>query len=142
VHELKRRDAARYDALIERQAQASVGAVRALRDQDAYGFVDALRAQLDALDALGSAAAAGIVTPAVRQAAALSEREGAVVLPSGAGGGDIVLFAGLHPPSSELRQQARQLSLSPLPLRWGAAGVQNTNFAPWHKVHASPDSTS
>jgi phosphomevalonate kinase len=62
------------------------------------------------------------VTPAVRT---LHERAmpGATVIPSGAGGGDVSLYAGLAPSSAEFRRAADALGLFLLDVELGARGV-------------------
>ncbi len=64
---------------------------RTLRARDAMGTVRAVRDHFRAMDRLGIASHAPIVTDAMRQLAAEVEPLGAGIKPSGAGGGDIVL---------------------------------------------------
>lgn len=110
-------------ALLAPQADAAALAARAVDTGDAHAFVDALDRQHAALAALGAAAGAPIVTPAVAELRTLARREGATVLPSGAGGGDVALFVGRAPPSAALSARARALSHQALSLRLGARGV-------------------
>jgi phosphomevalonate kinase len=63
------------------------------------------------------------VTDAVRQLADVARRTGAVVLPSGAGGGDVALYVGFHSPATELRLMAQELGHHPLELALDARGV-------------------
>ncbi len=116
-------DAARYRALITPQRHASEQAVEALDRNDAAAFVAALAVQCGALAQLGDAAGAPIVTTEVRRLAEHAFRERAAVLPSGAGGGDVALFAGLAPPSAALSALARELGQQRLDLSLGAPGV-------------------
>lgn len=116
-------DAARYRALIAPQQLASERAVQALDAGDAAAFVSALAAQCNALGRLGDAAGAPIVTSEVQKLAELAARERAAVLPSGAGGGDVALFAGVAAPSPELSALARELGQRRLDLSLGAQGV-------------------
>jgi len=46
-----------------------------------------------------------------------------VVLPSGAGGGDIVLLIGNEPPGDEAERAGQKAGFVPLPLTLGARGV-------------------
>jgi phosphomevalonate kinase len=78
---------------------AALGAAR----QDAREFIAALRAQSRALSGLGDAAQVPIVTPELAELAPRAEEEGGVLLPAGAGGGDIALFVGNGPSSRDLR---------------------------------------
>lgn len=78
---------------------AALGAAR----QDARAFIAALRAQSRALSGLGDAAQVPIVTPELAELAPRAEAEGGVLLPAGAGGGDIALFVGNGPSSPDLR---------------------------------------
>jgi phosphomevalonate kinase len=64
---------------------------RALRADDVAALVSAVRSLGGAMAALGEAAGAPIVTPAMARLAARLEQLGAAVKPSGAGGGDVVV---------------------------------------------------
>lgn len=68
-------------------------AVTACERGDARLLVEALRAQTTALSALGERAGVAIVPLELRDARARAADEHAVVFPSGAGGGDVVLLA-------------------------------------------------
>jgi phosphomevalonate kinase len=103
VKALEQRAPTEHAALLGAQAQASEQASAALQAADAQGFIKALGAQQRALRALGSAAAIAIVTPELAELAPIAEEQGAVLLPAGAGGGDIALFVGVAPSTSEVR---------------------------------------
>jgi phosphomevalonate kinase len=122
VLSLEGRDPERFAELLGSQAAAAVRAEAALGASDARGLVEALALQHAALSALGDASGAPIVTPAVRF---LHERAmpGATVLPSGAGGGDVSLYAGLSPSGPEFRRAAEDLGLFLLDVKLGARGV-------------------
>jgi mevalonate kinase len=75
------------------------------------------------LATLGELAEIPIFTDAVTQLRELARREGAVVMPSGAGGGDLALFFGHQPPSQSLLRSAAQWGVTRLPVRIGARGV-------------------
>jgi phosphomevalonate kinase len=122
VLSLEARDPELFSRLLGAQTAAAVRAETALRARDARGLVDALAAQHEALSALGDASGAPIVTPAVRS---LHERAmpGATVLPSGAGGGDVSLYAGLAPSNAEFRKAAEELGLFLLEVELGARGA-------------------
>jgi phosphomevalonate kinase len=121
VRALREARASEHDALLDRAAQASEQAVTAT---NLGTFLDALAAQLDALEALGHAAGASIVLPSLRRLASLAAREGAVLGTAGAGGGDLALLVGPRPPSPELLEAARELGWTPTDLRLGGPGLQ------------------
>lgn len=102
------------------QLCTAAGAAAGARDGDT--FVSACRLQRDTLAELGRLASAPIVTAEAR---ALQNAVGTrgVVLPSGAGGGDIVLFIGTEPPDAEIEAAARSLDLLALSVSLGARGV-------------------
>jgi phosphomevalonate kinase len=117
------RDRAHYDRILRELCDAAEVAERAINERDGTGFIRALERQLAGLTDLGAAAGAPIVTPAATHLAEVAAREGGVVLPAGAGGGDIVLFAGLEQPSPALRRAARSVAHRNLELGLGARGV-------------------
>lgn len=123
VRELAERDPARHRRLLQAQADASEAAARALGDTASQPLLDALNRQREVLDELGQAAGAEIVTTAVRQLAELGQRDGAAVLPSGAGGGDIMLHVAPEPPSAAWQRLAANLEHVAVPLGLGARGV-------------------
>jgi phosphomevalonate kinase len=104
-------------ALAERAA-AAVGAA------EARAFVAAAGAFGDALEALGRAADAPIVLPAVAELASLARAERGAFLPSGAGGGDVVVWIGAAAPSAAFERRARALALRPLTLTIDRGGVR------------------
>lgn len=124
------RDAARseYEALMSELSSAADQAILAADGGDPAAFVHALSAQGALLARLGREAGAPIVTEAVHVLSSVAGAHGAVVLPAGAGGGDIVLYAGLTPPASALREEAVRSGHRRLDLVLGARGV-----------HAVPD---
>lgn len=123
VRELERRDPGRHRELIGAQARAAESAARAFDVGEVRQFIDALEEQLQALGSLGHAVGAPIVTPEVQELALRAADEGAAVVPSGSGGGDIVLFAGVAPPSSQLLGQVMQAGHEPLGVAFGARGI-------------------
>ncbi len=96
---------------------------RAGSARTAEEFVEACRRQLAGLDGLGRDSGAPIVTAEVAAFGRAAEQQGGVVFPSGAGGGDIVLWVGTAPTPPNVREQARTLGLELLPLQLGARGV-------------------
>jgi phosphomevalonate kinase len=112
-----------YAELLSRLDAAARAAKAAFEAGSEVGIVEALRAQLDGLDALGRRASAPIVTPEVTLLAEHAAREGAVVLPAGAGGGDVALYVGQLVPSATMRDAINAAHHERLDLRLGARGV-------------------
>jgi phosphomevalonate kinase len=120
VRALEARDPRALDA----QCAAAERAALALMAGDAPTLISALAEQCDCLRRLGEAAGADIVTTPMQDLHALARTEGAAVLPSGAGGGDVVLFAGHAVPSAALCETVARLGYWRLhTLRLGARGV-------------------
>ncbi len=109
--------------------EASRWATATLHAASVTELVDHLRAQARALSALGDAAGAPIFTPDVVELARVAEEEGAVFYPSGAGGGDVAIFAGAAAPSDRFRREAEALGRFHLDLRIGAPGVHLVSTA-------------
>jgi phosphomevalonate kinase len=106
----------------------SLASEAAARASDAVSFVDACRAQLESLTSLGALAGSPIVTPDAECWDQFAHREGAVVLPSGAGGGDIVLWIGTEGPDAEGILAASRAGLTRLPIGVGARGAHCASF--------------
>jgi phosphomevalonate kinase len=123
VKALELRAPSEHAALLGAQATASVQAAAALQAADPRAFIAALGAQHRALRALGDAAAIAIVTPTLVELFAMAEAQQAVLLPAGAGGGDIALFVGLAPSSHALRKRLEDHTHRLLEVRLSAAGV-------------------
>lgn len=123
VRGLKKRDPETYAGLMTRLDAAARAATRATDEDRARDFIDSLVAQCEALDELGRAANVPIVTGAVRDLSRRAREERAIVLPAGAGGGDIAIFVGLAPPSPELGEARRAAAHHRLELRVEARGV-------------------
>lgn len=121
VHAFASRSRAEYARLIDR---AKDGAMRATAASSPSMFVEALRVQASALSSLGQASGAGIFTPDVITLGEVAEHEDAVFFPSGAGGGDVALFAGVRPPSERFHAAAKALGRTHIPMVIGAPGVQ------------------
>lgn len=111
---------AEYRALLRSLGDAAKSAALA---RSPLAFLEALKAQASLLDALGRAAGAPIVTDATARLDALAREGGGVMIPSGAGGGDIALFFGVEPPSPQLTRAAEGGGLGRLSLTPGARGV-------------------
>ena len=114
--------ASKFRSLMGKQSEASVLALRAAEENNAPGFVGALRGQLAALTGLGEAAGVPIVLPEVSRLNELLDGD-SCLLPSGAGGGDVNLYVGPAPSSPAIREAASQMGLVSVPLSLGAPGV-------------------
>lgn len=114
-----------YARRMQEQCTASELAAQAVRDQSSSLLVRALTEQRLALQALGHDAGVPIVTDEVAALAEAAISEAAAVLPAGAGGGDVAIFAAAHPPSERLKRLALALNHNYLPLNLGVRGVHN-----------------
>jgi phosphomevalonate kinase len=123
VGELAQRARPQHERLMSAQAAASVQAVAAARSGDVTGFISALRMQHCTLLELGQAAGVPIVTPPLVELEPVAEREAGVLLPAGAGGGDIALFVGVTPSSPALRAALAERAHHLLQVELAAPGV-------------------
>ena len=102
VRAFKARAPHEYRGVLENLTLAAEDAERAFDEGSPEGIVRALRDQLRGLSELGELARVRIVTREVARLAEHANDEDAVVLPAGAGGGDIAIYAGIRPPSERL----------------------------------------
>lgn len=123
VAELGRREPSSYRHWLDRQADAASSTARSLREGDGPGVIDGLRRQFSALSGLGRAAGVPIVTPELSELAEAVEVEGGVLLPAGAGGGDVALFVGTAASSPPLRRALASREHQRLEVSLGAPGV-------------------
>jgi phosphomevalonate kinase len=123
VRALRERARARYVRLIDAQAAAALDAEVALGRADGAAFLRALDAQRQALDALGTAANAPIVDDAARALGDAAAALGGAALPAGAGGGDVLVFAGFGASPPEFAALAEGSGYERLGLALGARGV-------------------
>jgi len=123
VHALRERASSRYLKLIEAQASASFDAEVAVKRGDSSGFLRALEAQRQALDALGKAAGAPILDRTARALGDAAAALGGAALPAGAGGGDVLVFARPEPSAPEFGVLARESGYVKLEVSLGARGV-------------------
>jgi phosphomevalonate kinase len=114
----------------EAYAAATAGALRgarqvadALEAGDLERCFEGLRAQQASMRALGQAAGAPILTPAVLALGDDAAAEGAVFAQAGAGGGDVSLYFGRGPSSPPWRERAVAFGLRLLDLTLGAKGA-------------------
>lgn len=105
------------------QATAAGAAASAAQAGDADALVAALRDQGRALLELGRHAEAPIVTPELAELGPLAEATGGVLVPAGAGGGDIALFVGPAPSPPALREALEGRAHRLLPVGLAARGV-------------------
>ncbi|HVW28485.1 MAG TPA: hypothetical protein VHC69_24140 [Polyangiaceae bacterium] len=123
VRAFKARSPHGYAGMMENLVLAAEDAERAFDEGSATGVVRALRDQLRGLTELGEHAGVRIVTREVSRLADVASEDDALVLPAGAGGGDVALYVGEAPPSERLSaaiDAERQLRLG---LTLGAKGL-------------------
>lgn len=92
-------------------------------------YIAACREQLDRFVELGRRSGAPIVSPEMQAFDEAISHEGALILPSGAGGGDVVLLLSNGPPSDVGASAARRFGFEPLSLSLGAEGVHAASAA-------------
>ncbi len=113
--------AAAFERLMGRLGEQ---ATRASDASSAREFMDALRAQVLLLADLGDAAGVPIVPEALRPIATDAAADGVVVMPSGAGGGDMVLCVGSGLAGAPWGDRLAQAGLERLELRVDAVGLR------------------
>lgn len=86
-------------------------------------WLQALRTQARCFQELGQRASIAVFTPEVSALHTLAEREGSVVMPAGAGGGDLVLYCSSKPPSDDLVRARNARKIDVLDVKLGARGV-------------------
>lgn len=125
VRALESSDPASYRAAMDRLAEAAAGLAGALGSGDAGAAVEAAGRHGEAMDALGRAAGAPIVTDSLREVARLAAAHGGASKPSGAGGGDVALafFEG-DDAKIAFRGACDDAGLALLTLRIGDEGVR------------------
>jgi phosphomevalonate kinase len=129
VRVLAQTNASSYRLDIAAQADAAEATALAWTQNDWAGLVVGLSAQRHALERLGTDAKIPIVSPEVRALADIAEQHGAVVLPAGAGGGDIALYVG-RTSSRFMARDIAQAGHARLPIELGAEGVSADTNAP------------
>lgn len=117
------RDPKRHAEVFAALARAAEAACAACDTADPDSFLSALKDQAFGLGALGQGAQIPIVTPELQVLTRLSEQEGAVLIPAGAGGGDIALWVSHALPSPALRRAQHTHAHETLVLKLGARGV-------------------
>lgn len=110
-----------FDRALGAQKVASEQAVQAVTCGSLPTLVDALNAQGRALRELGTLTAVPIVPPTIQDLGRFAPE--AAWLPSGAGGGDILIYVGMGSSPLRFREEARAAGLLPIELRIGAAGT-------------------
>ncbi|HMA93915.1 MAG TPA: hypothetical protein VKP30_14590, partial [Polyangiaceae bacterium] len=119
-----------YEArrLLDAQASAAMDAAQALLSDDTGRFLVAVGRQRECLDALGKSAQAPVVTDEVRHLDERARKEAGVVLPAGAGGGDVAIFFGTAPPSGDWVRAAQ--AMGHVPLTGVSLGARGVHVAP------------
>jgi phosphomevalonate kinase len=102
VRAFKARSPHSYGGVMENLILAAQDAERAFEEGSAHDVIRALRDQLRGLTDLGEHAGIRIVTREIARLADAAIEDDAVVIPAGAGGGDVSLYLGENPPSARL----------------------------------------
>ncbi|MDB4945304.1 MAG: Phosphomevalonate kinase [Labilithrix sp.] len=124
VDGLARRSPAEHGALLGELSAVAADAAVAVRRGDHVGFVGAMRRAARGLAALGAASGAPIVPAGFEVLEGLAAAEDAAFCVSGAGGGDVAVFAGSAPPSAAFQERARALGLFAIDLSVDEKGVR------------------
>lgn len=112
-----------YAELMAALCAAARRATRALLVREVPALIAALSLQGELLARLGRAARAPIITPEVRRMADWARAYNAAVVPSGAGGGDIVLWVAAKPSPPGFSELATLLGHRHIPVQLHARGV-------------------
>jgi phosphomevalonate kinase len=128
VMRLKTHDTELYEALMGALRAAATSAARALQSGQVTTLLQHVNVQREILARLGVAASAPIITPSVTELAGASGPD-AAVLPSGAGGGDMVLWFGRAPSPSPLRALAQRFGYDLVTLSLHAGGAERLTGA-------------
>jgi phosphomevalonate kinase len=125
VHELRRNDAGRYRACMERLAELAARFTAAFEAGNAPEVIAEAASYSNAMGALGDAAGAPILDARLGRAAELAGRFSGSAKPCGAGGGDVAIAYFADPDAAKGFELAcREEGLHPIDVSWGAAGVQ------------------
>jgi len=115
----------RFNAVFRSLKSLAEGGAKAARRSDAEAFLEAVNAYADALERLGTAAGADIVSEPHRRLRALAGDCGVVYKPCGAGGGDIGVAMGRDAAAlARLREKAATEGFEILSLRIDQNGVE------------------
>jgi phosphomevalonate kinase len=123
VASFRQRDPRGYEQLMSSLKAAAARAAAALRHAEVQAFVAELSMQRELLSRLGNASSVPIITAEVQELAEWARPRGAAVLPSGAGGGDVVLWVGLEASPLPFRELASSLGHRLIPAELHARGV-------------------
>lgn len=126
VAALKERAPREHAAIMAGLKTAAERAAGALAQRGTRALMVEIEAQRRGLGELGRAAGANIITDAVERLAAFAQAADGVVIPSGAGGGDIVLWIAEQPSSRGFRELAAALDHHLVPLQLHARGVHRS----------------
>lgn len=129
VRELKRHSPSDYARLFQALDATAKRAIEACGPSAAHTseWLAAMDEQATLLATLGTLARIPIFTEEVTQLREIARQEAAVVMPSGAGGGDLALFFSHQPPSESLLQAAAQRGVTRLSVQIGARGVHRVD---------------
>jgi phosphomevalonate kinase len=134
VANFRQHDPRDYEQLMGSLKAAAARAAAALRHAEPQAFVAELSTQRELLSRLGNASGVPIITAEVWQLAEWARPRGAAVLPSGAGGGDVVLWVGLEASPHPFRELASSLGHRLITAELHARGVFALDRPPARKT--------
>ncbi|NOY22246.1 MAG: hypothetical protein GXO70_01885 [Acidobacteria bacterium] len=114
-----------YDGIMENMKELSRSGIEAIRNSDTSLFLDAVSKYFNAMDELGKAADAPIISGPHRKIGAICENAGVCYKPSGAGGGDLGILFSASP--NRMRNAVESLQSAGFPafdLQIGTHGIQ------------------
>lgn len=124
VNQLRSLNRPLFDSILTPLSKAAEDAAQAIEQNQSSNLLAALRAQASQLQILGEAADVDIVTRETLELDRFAQAEGALCMPSGAGGGDVMLRVGAQEPGVQFLELAQALGFVRLPLVLGAPGLQ------------------
>jgi phosphomevalonate kinase len=123
VDTLRARDPAEHRARFAALAEIAHAARAAVHAADARALVATVAASGPALAALGASSDAPIVPAPFAALGDIARAEDAAFIPSGAGGGDVGVFVGMHAPSASFIDRAWLEGMKPVTLALETRGV-------------------
>lgn len=126
VHAFRDGNPEAYGTIMSPLRDAADAAYAAVRSGDGSALIAAMGRQSALLDRLGRASGAPIFMDDVRRLADRAREENCVILPAGAGGGDVTLLVGEQAPSAALASALTEANAR-LDVQLGAPGVHVTD---------------
>jgi phosphomevalonate kinase len=124
VDAFRSRDSLACKASVDAVGTASSAAIASARRGESTAFIAAVGDGARALAALGLAADAPIFPLGARELALVAEADGAVFLPSGAGGGDVFVHLATRSSSARFRTAATAAGMRPISMQIDTLGLR------------------